>query len=214
MSVGTGLRGIAYVSAGLMIGVANIASAQEPRWYFGGSVGQSNLDMTIEDLAAVQSANGFTISGTELNDTADAWKVFGGYMLNQHFAVEAGYVNLGEFEFDATAAGTFLTGAEHLMGFNLVAVGTYPVTEQFAVFGKAGAFRWESEYERSGGGGPTIDDISNRTDPTYGVGVRWSFSDQLHLRAEWERFENVGTGFGETDGRPVDLGTIGLVWSY
>lgn len=200
MNVRAWLRGTAYLSAGLMIGAANIASAQEAGWYVGGSAGQSDMDISEN---AISAAVGGTT--TALDETDTAWKVFGGYAFSEFLSVEGGYVDLGEVTFDNTGG----NGTSENYGINLVGVGTWPINDQFAVFGKAGVFRWENKYTEAG-----VETISNGSDATYGLGVRWSFTDTIHVRAEWERFENVGSGLGGVDGRDTDLATVGVVWGY
>lgn len=54
--------------------------------------------------------------------------VFGGYTINPNFAVEAEYLNLGEVKGNG--------GGAKSTGFSVSGVGSYPINEQFSLFGK------------------------------------------------------------------------------
>lgn len=64
----------------LALSGALTASQASAQFFVGGSVGQSDMDDEI--------TNGLITSGTvDSKDTA--WKIFGGYMFNRHFGVDA-----------------------------------------------------------------------------------------------------------------------------
>src|SRR5512145_941088 len=171
---------------------ATHASAQA---FVGASVGQSDID---EDITA-----GLITSGsTDSKDTA--FKLFGGYMFNRYFGVEGAYVDLGEASYSGDFFGSPVTGGKvETSGFSVSALGSYPVTEQFSIFGKIGVFFWEAEANDTTGGIPFSDKIDG-TDVSFGVGVNYNFTQNLGVRAEWERFT-----MDEFDG---DLISIGIQW--
>ena len=68
--------GKAMIAAALAL-AASHASAQA---YFGGSIGQSDID----DQLATGLITGGSVDGTDT-----AFKIFGGYMFNRHFGLEA-----------------------------------------------------------------------------------------------------------------------------
>jgi len=171
------------------------ASAQA---FVGGSIGQSDIgdEITSGLIDANQSVDG--------KDTA--WKIFGGYMFNRNFGLEAAYVNLGEVSYSGTFGGAPVTGGKvEVNGFNVAALGSYPVTEQFSVFGKVGLFIWEADASDTTGGLP-FSAKDDGTDISFGLGVGYSFTGNLGVRAEWERFK--------TDDADADLLSIGLVWKF
>jgi hypothetical protein len=56
------------------------------------------------------------------------------------------YVDLGEVSYSGSLFGSPVTGGKvWTTGFNVAALGSYPVTEEFSVFGKIGLFIWEAE---------------------------------------------------------------------
>src|SRR5690606_38765702 len=68
---------------------------------------------------------------------------------------------------------------------SLTAVGTLPFTDSFSGYAKAGFHNWDADL-RTGGIGRASDD---GTDPTYGLGLQYRFTDTVALRGEYSRFE-------------------------
>ena len=193
------------------------ASAQSP-WYLGAGIGQSRIDASSGEVdRGFLIDDAFTASGTTLDKSDTGWKAYLGYRFNRFLALEAGYADLGEARFNttivgappgtapvppfpitatATAKGVFLSGLAHL-----------PVTDNFSLFAKAGAFRSEAEFtEQIPGTAITrASRTERRTDANYGVGLQWQFSRVIGARLEVERFSNVGRGIGGREGRDVDF---------
>lgn len=170
------------------------ASAQA---FVGGSIGQSDID----DEITTNLIDSGTVDG---KDTA--WKIFGGYMFNRHFGLEAAYVDLGEVSYSGSFGGAAVTGGKvEITGFNVAAIGSYPVNEQFSVFGKLGFFLWDAEASDTTGGVP-FSAKDDGTDLSWGVGVNYNFTRNLGVRAEWEMFES-----SDADG---SLLSLGIVWRF
>jgi OOP family OmpA-OmpF porin len=192
MKIGKVLVASALALSGLL--AAMQASAQA---FVGGSLGQSDID---SDITAALITSG-SVDG---KDTA--FKVFGGYMFNRHFGVEGAYVNLGEVSYSGSFFGDPVTGGKvEVTGFNVAAMGSYPISEQFSVFGKIGLFIWEAEASDITGGEP-FSDKADGTDISFGLGVGYNFTRNLGVRAEWERFE--------ASDADADLLSIGIVWRF
>ena len=138
------------------------AQAQDPGFYAGAGVGQSFVDEGAYD------------------DEDTAFSVFGGYQFNRYFGVETGYADFGKIE--PEVAGPALEGDSAY----LTAVGTLPVSENFALYAKAGVHRWNVDTSLPG---LTGNDDDSGTDPTYGVGAQYRFTDRVALRGEYSRFE-------------------------
>ena len=65
-------------------------------------------------------------------------------------------------------------------------MGTLPITDSFSAYAKAGFHSWNLDADLPGVTGNTDDSGS---DPTYGVGVQYRFTDHVALRGEYSRFE-------------------------
>ena len=186
-----------------MVGLASAmafvgpAFAQDAGFFVGGSVGQSDIDDEI--------TTGLIDSGT-VDGKDTAFKIFGGYMFNRHFGVEAAYIDAGEVSYSGTFSGVPVTGGTvELSAFNVSVLGNFPVNEQFSVFGKIGLFSWEAEANDTTGGMPFSAD-DDGTDVSFGVGVAYNFTRNFGLRAEYELFK--------TDDADVSLISIGAVWRF
>src|SRR5580765_3277003 len=93
-------------------------------------------------LAQKQSDTGWYVSGSiGKNDDLDdehAWKISGGYQLNRNVAFEFGYAGLGE------ANPGFGVHAE-ASAWELIGVFSYPLQNQFSIYGLLGLARIETK---------------------------------------------------------------------
>ena len=130
---------------------------------------------------------------TDKRDTV--WKGYGGYQLNRYLGVEAGYIDLGK---------TTIPGASFSSkALTAAAVGTMPLTPQFALFGKLGVATVETDVNSAS---------DNNFDPTYGMGVRYDFTRQIGLRGEWERFRVSGNPYAAKS--DTDLFSVSLQYRF
>jgi len=179
------------LTAGLLalVAVSTPALSQDTGWYAGLGVGQSK---------AKDACTGVAGPGISCDDTDTAWKIFGGYQFNANFGAELGYTDLGEVS--ATFAG-FGSATIESKGIELLGVGTYPINQQFSIFGKLGFFRWDVDANDGTGLVGSVSDSG--TDLTFGFGVKYNFTKNVALRAEWQRYTDVGetntTGMADVD---------------
>lgn len=211
----------------LAIALLNAPSLALAGPYVGASVGQAWVDASageIENAFALDDA--FVASGTTIDDSDTGWKAYAGYRFNAFFAVEGGYVDLGKASFlttitDAPPPLDAITpfqvqGTAEATGVNLVAIAGVPLGSAAFVFAKAGAFYWEADFtERVPGLAVTrLSRSESDTKPTYGVGLELRLGEAARIRAEWERFEEVGSGIGGREGTDVDLASAGLTFEF
>jgi OOP family OmpA-OmpF porin len=164
------------------------AHAQTTGFYAGGAVGR--LDYNID--TASFSTNSTRITSKDEQHTG--WKVFGGYQFNNYIGVEASYVDLGKFQIGGTTSGVPFTAKADTNGFGLALVGTLPLNNKVAFFGKMGGFRSKSKATGSVGN-IKIADSGHDNGSLVGAGVRYNFTPQFALRVEAERF---GLGDGDS----------------
>jgi OOP family OmpA-OmpF porin len=218
-----------HASRGYALGAALIlaltatpmAFAAEGGWYLGGSVGSSRVDIDEAQINSLGSP-----SSTSSNEIDTGLKLFGGFQFNKNWAVEVAYIDLGKF----TANNTDSTGTLNLdfkiKGWNVAGVGTLPVSESFAVFGKLGVLNWNLDYKCATASGTAVCNApTNRsasgTDLSYGVGLDYALTKQVGLRLEWERFKDVGdpnntrgTDNGKTGQSDADLLSVGVKYNF
>lgn len=187
------------VAAGFLASSASFAQgtrgAQDTGFYAGLHFGQSSAECA-------------SAPGVSCDDSDSAWKILGGYQFNRNLAVEVGYANLGEITI--TGGGSRLV--VETTAWDLVGVGSFPINNQFSVYGKLGFHSSETEI------GSAKDD---GIDLTYGIGVRYDFSRNLGVRAEWQRYGSVaapaatsGALSARAQEFDIDVLSLGLVYKF
>ncbi|MEK6211334.1 MAG: outer membrane beta-barrel protein [Pseudomonadota bacterium] len=181
------LKRIVFACVAVMLfGVAGTAAAQG---YIGVGAGLTTFDL-CDDLNA--------LGATSCDDKDIGWKLFGGYKFTPNFAVEGAWIDLGEVS--ALAGGATITG--EVDGFQVAAVGIFPINPQFGIFGKVGAYMWDATVSAPG----FVSESADGTDIMFGAGVMWNVSQQLGIRAEWERFDIDGDG--------LDFLSVGVQFNF
>src|SRR5688572_5974462 len=99
-------------------------------WYVGLAFGQTDA----REICNLFSAN------VSCDDTATAWKVFGGYRFNSNFALEGGYGDVGKFVASDPGGTASIEGNV----WDVVGVGIIPIGDH-GVFGKLGIYRSEAK---------------------------------------------------------------------
>ncbi len=112
------------------------------------------------------------------------FKVFGGYQFTRNIAAELGYGML----FDKNDV--------EVTALELVAVGMFPIANQFSVIGKLGLANVEAD---------TPGGSEDKTELTYGIGVQFDVSRNLAVRALWQRYDTS---------EEVDWLAIGALWRF
>ena len=225
-------RSFAAVLAAVMFAMAAVspaAHAAQTGFYIGGFYGQSDKDSNIQDYSVFATTRVFpsrlvqlTVESLEERlDTRDsAFGFLGGYRFNTHFAVEGGYVDLGSVSYRAQASGN-ITGVptdaslnfdSSTSGLTLAALGVWPLSYRWEVYGRAGALFSTNEFsiyyvdvEQT----PIRDRFRNNdVDFFAGVGTSYNFLEIYDLRLEYQRF--IGAGDKNTDEADANMISIGI----
>jgi len=216
----------------LALGWAASAQAAEPGWYVLGFGGQSSASISQgqadQNLVAIFESIGRDVVDftSTLDDSDTGFGLAGGYQLNDHFAFEFAYVDLGSVGYQATATVSDDVGeAEADLGLEssangavLSALGILPIGDRFSVFGRVGFSLMSAE----GTARITLDGISNRasqdsqkSDPMLGIGAEYSLGKYSAIRLAWDRYFDVGTEdvTGDVDADLYSLGfRLGVGW--
>jgi OOP family OmpA-OmpF porin len=200
------------ITARMVLGLAATLAFSSAGWaqdagiYLGGSFGQATYRGTCP--------------GTQCDDTDSSWRLFAGYRFNRYVSAELGYADLGR----TTASGilnsftisTISVSAldTETTAWDLVVVGTLPLTERLSLTGKAGIYQAEAKTQRTTTVGfnfaiPPIPPSSSVTESsenvsgaTFGLGMQYDFMRHFGMRVEWQRYSKIGssqTGEGDTD---------------
>jgi opacity protein-like surface antigen len=168
-----------------------VSVAQETGFYLGGSIGQMEAE---GDCPSAFSC--------DLKDSA--WKVFAGYRVNRHLAIEGTYADWGEISVRTTAAGVPVTGMSEQTGWGVAGLGILPLGDRFSLFGKLGVMVGERETRVGAPGFPSVVDSDDGSELHFGFGAGFNFTRNLGLRAEWERLEDS----------EIDVVSIGLQYRF
>ena len=164
------------------------ALAEDPYPYAGGLLGFGEAGFPATLNPPVPNYD-------ETDATMSFVRGFGGYRINEFFAVEASLVGAANDDDDLEPEVTFgaVSGA---------ALGFVPITDVVDLFGKVGFFFGESEVEFPG---QIFSDSDSESGVLWGGGALFSFgnNNQFTIRGEFEAYEtdklddlwSVGGGF-------------------
>ncbi|SEA12318.1 Outer membrane protein beta-barrel domain-containing protein [Thiothrix caldifontis] len=164
------------------------ANAKAPN-YLGASMGSTTTDGFCDGFRACDNSD-------------KSWKAFAGVRVNDNIVVEGGYVDFGK----QTGSHTSGDISQQATAFTTAAVAGIPMNEQIEIFGKAGIARWTLEKTDSSG---TTENTG--TDVLVGVGADYNLGDNMGVRAEWERFKDVGSTADHSG--DIDMMSLGFIFS-
>jgi opacity protein-like surface antigen len=156
---------------GLVICITLPSTSFATDWYLGVGIGTSDV-----------SQAGF-------GATDNSYKVFGGARLNQYFALEVSYLDIGNPQENFFGFESEYTGSEFI-GW---AKGILPLGKKFDLFGKAGIVSWSYEETRTDFGLPPQTTSSSGTDLGWGLGAGYNFTKNWAIQLEYEG-SNVDEG--------------------
>lgn len=182
-------------------------------WYIGAGVGQSRATIDEPRLRASLSANGETVTGFTKDQRDTGYKLFVGRQLNQYFAVEAGYFDLGKFDFKSSTSGNgVLNGEAGFRGVNLDLLGQLPLSQRLSLLGRVGMHYTKTNTEFSGNrllGSTNTHASERKLNAKLGLGLEYKFSEALALRGEVERYRLNDAVGNRGD---ADLYSVSLVY--
>jgi OOP family OmpA-OmpF porin len=149
--------------------------------YVGGALGQSHDKSSDSPLQIT-------------DHSSTGGKLWGGYAIDSHFGVEAGYADLGSFGSatgDAKASGLFVDG-----------VGTLPLGHDVSALARVGTFHGKL---RAGTG-----ETDTGTNLKVGAGLQYDLAKNVGVRGEWERYRFDSFGTRSND----DLYSIGVNYRF
>jgi opacity protein-like surface antigen len=162
-------------------------------WYVYGAAGQTsgNGDQSTLDNA-LTSVGGIGFSSSL--STPTVYNLDIGYQVNQNLAVEGGYIGSTDETYNAIGGNLVhpVSASARIAGWTLVAVGILPLDDQFSVMGlsvpdrfsllgKIGVSGIKDSATVTGPNG-TVSADSTKNDITYGIGVKYDFTDTTSMR--------------------------------
>jgi len=153
-------------------------TAQAGGPYVGASIGNATLDDSFDGLT--------------IDDNATAFRIVAGWRFNDYFALEGGYHDFGDFEQTLDIAGNQVTAVLSADGFTFGVLGTIPLSERFALMGRAGMFFWDGNADINNVSQATPED----TNPYFGAGLSFDATKNLQLTGDWTRYDLEDTDSG------------------
>jgi OOP family OmpA-OmpF porin len=177
------------------------AFADDSGWYVAGGFGgalTTPLDLDTQNTLIAAGDSKFTASSN--NGSTISSRVQAGYQINSGFAVEAGYVNLGNYSYSATGGNLSspYSFSSTISASYFDAVGIMPLgATRWSVFGKVGVAHTNSTS--MAGVAPSFAGAS-RTGFTSGVGIKYEFANGISIQYEADNYDvglsaPVATGF-------------------
>jgi len=208
-----------WALAALLLGAGSVAgeckSVAQPGLYIGGSIGYSTADIdqkAIEDGLCGGSCASYSDDEQDLG-----FKAFAGYLFNEHFAIEAGYFNVGTFTYEAASAFDSMNGEYKMDGANLDLVLHLPLSESVSLMARGGILYGKVKEQYNGVDGSLLfpgDAVGSSYEKSdvgfkYGVGVEYDFHPNWGLRVEWEDYHVEEALAAGADVGLVSLGLVG-----
>lgn len=176
-----------------LFGLAGATSAladngYDAGWYLlvgAGQVTDNNDKSTLDSTITSLGGSGFSSSLS--NPTI--YKIQGGYEFDKYFALEGGYIGSTDETYNVSGGniGSPFSASANIKGWNLTAVGMLPVYGQFSLLGKLGiASIKESADATYAGFSATAS--GTKTSPTYGIGVKYDFTNQFFGRFDVDSY--------------------------
>jgi OOP family OmpA-OmpF porin len=182
-------------------------------WYIGAGFGQSRANIDEPRLLRSLTANGATSASITSHERDTGFKLFLGKQLNQYFAIEAGYFDLGKFHFNSTTSGNgVLNGEASFRGANLDLIGQLPLTQRLSAYGRVGMNYARTSTHFSGNRLAAVTNPNpseRKLNPKVGLGLEYKLSEALSLRYEAERYR-INDAVGNRG--DVDLYAVNLVY--
>ena len=208
------LRVLGLAGLGTVLSAAAFAQDYDSVSYpYGGiSLGQSQARIDEPRISARLASEGASRSSMTKNEHDMAYKIFGGYQFNRNFAVEAGYFNLGKFDFTSTTvpAGTY-HGQIKLQGANVDLVGTLPLSQRWSALGRAGIQYANARDTFQSTGAvriPNATPSKNAINYKIGAGIQYEVNPSLFVRGEVEHMR-INDAIGNHGG--VNMYSVSLV---
>jgi len=133
-------------------------------------------------------------SEVKVDDDSMSFSVGVGYNINQMFAIEGGYVDLGEVK----ASYGVLSAKVSADGFYFGPRLTFALSDKVDAYGRIGMIAWDAETSSNFG----VSYKDDGTDVYFGIGAAYKLSDKVALAADWTRYKYEG------DGADVDVDVI------
>jgi len=197
----------------LLVAVSSSVLADGP--YILGEVTHSNLSLEKGTFNNDLTAAGATGLTSREDGSGNQWRLQAGYKFNPYFAIEAGYIDLGQADYKASFAGGTAKGSEKAGGIDLAVLGMIPVMDKLSVFGKAGLVLAKVETRLNSGApaATNIKDSSTEVRPLLGAGAAYNVWKNVDLRFDYDHVFDIGKS-GKSGKMSDDMLSAGISYNF
>jgi len=184
-------------------------------WYLGVGAGQASAKIADDEIIDDLQDAGYQVTEFRNDELDVGYKIFAGYQFNKYFAVEGGYADLGEFNYNGTTVpnGT-ISGELDFSSWGVDLVGILPITSRSSLFAKIGAHNGSSSVDYTGTGAVNVlTPHYSKTDVNHklGVGYQLQMNEKLAVRLEAERYRMNDAVGNKGD---IDLYSLNLIYRF
>jgi hypothetical protein len=187
---GNKISGLAALAMGFAWLASSSVFAANPGWFGGIRIGTPSVDAPLVNLA----------------EEPDATLTVFRFPIRLKLGMELGFSERNDAT-DLSGTGLKLP-AEDRFGWQVLGVGSVPITKNWGVFGKIGAYRWNQELTSN-----FSSVVGTDPQPTYGLGLKYDFSRNFTVSGEWDRYQ-LGPSNGARPDSEIDLLSIGLKYRF
>lgn len=217
---GTRLNNATLLLAAVLVGAEDPAAAgSAPGWYAGGGLSINNVFSATDEGIYGSSQRGSAATGFVVN---------AGYRWHRNLAVEFGYLNGGEPDFDTVAVDPAgLTGLyavdvrQETTALEASIVAILPLRNIWELYMKGGIALWDASSAQvltplSGGNSISRQVDADGTDFMLGIGAGIDIGDKLHARLEYQAFRTSDELLAASSDREArfDVFSLELHWRF
>jgi len=151
-------------------------------FYIGAGIGRGNLNVSGTDLTGLDNAT--------VDDSSNAYTFRMGWRVSPYMALEAGYYDLGKYQFAGQGA-IAVNGEAKAKSYGLALVGIMPI-QNVDLYGRLGYVRSEIKTNASSDLIATNYNAKDKqSEATYGLGARWNMTREWGLFVEWMKNDKI-----------------------
>jgi len=196
------------------------AVPQPQRWYVGMNIGRSGFAGDFEKTKATIFSTGATAFRATAHAYDNLWKFYVGYWVTPRISIEGGYWKFGgpsyTADISAPSAGAF-DRHFHVQALGATASYSQPISDAFAIFGKAGLMGVRASASATPPIGPGVAPLaaeaSSHITSTWGIGLKYVINPAVSARVEYEYLRKVGDAekFGTAN---INAWSVGLNYHF
>ena len=148
----------------------------------------------------------------------NAISIGGGYNFNPYVGVEADYSSVGDSSLATVRGGASATEKLKTSSLQVAAVGTYPINNQFSLFGKLGLANTKIDYTATPGPNTIIVGTTatsgSKTNLMFGLGGQYNINKQFGIRLQYQDFGKVQLAGAGSPNIGVKVYSVGGVYNF